>query len=214
MYLCRNHQDRTALGDGVTRQSESSAKQCGKRDSSDQQPTAVPPPEADRFNQVQSHNSNLPNVGQTVRWWGVLSANIILNWRQHAELKLQVISFLHIKRSNGAKCTKLIRLIDFFCWLSACACPSFGHDIDLCMIITLLYCYDLNNLTAQEHNWSKQAHRSKHASSWLSNSKTCCAANSRVWIIHLLLHQLSHTETHSTSVKWKKHTQAQVEINK
>lgn len=39
-------------------------------------------------------------------------------WGQHAELKLQAILFIHFKLTNGAKCTKLIRLTDFFPALS------------------------------------------------------------------------------------------------
>lgn len=46
--------------------------------------------------------------------WGVISAKIIPNWGQHAELKLHAISFIHIKLGKVAKCAKLIRLIDFF----------------------------------------------------------------------------------------------------
>lgn len=75
-------------------------------------------------------------LGKKLIWWGVLSAKIILNWVQHAELKLQATSFIHSKLCKIAKCVKLIRPIDFFSCLSACVCPPFGHDIDLCRIIT------------------------------------------------------------------------------
>ncbi len=33
---------------------------------------------------------------------------------QHAELKMQATSFIHINLAKVAKCVKLIRLIDFF----------------------------------------------------------------------------------------------------
>lgn len=67
---------------------------------------------------------------------GVISAKITLNWGQHVELKLQAISFIHIKLGKVAKCAKLIRLIDFFSGSQHVLVPPFGHDIDLCRIIT------------------------------------------------------------------------------
>lgn len=79
---------------------------------------------------------NLTGVGQAEMLWGVISAKLIPNWEQRVELKLQAISFIHIKLGKVAKCAKLIRLIDFFSPASACVCPPFGHDIDLCRIIT------------------------------------------------------------------------------
>lgn len=51
-------------------------------------------------NQMQSHNFEF---GQTAMRLGVTSAKIILNWGQHAELKLQAVSFIHIKLGKGAK---------------------------------------------------------------------------------------------------------------
>lgn len=71
--------------------------------------------------------------------WGVKSAKITLNWEQHAELRLHAISFIHINLAKVAKCAKLIRLIDFFFVFSDSQhvlVPPFGHDIDLCSIIT------------------------------------------------------------------------------
>lgn len=75
------------------------------------------------FNQVQSHNLNVSKVDQKVMQRGVISAKITLNWGQHVEFKLQAISFIHIKLGKVGKCAKLIRLIDFIFWLTACSCP-------------------------------------------------------------------------------------------
>lgn len=83
---------------------------------------------------------------------GVISAKITLNWGQRAEWKPQAISFIHIKLGKVAKCAKLIRLISFFLWLSACACPPFGRDIDLCRIITFPGTVGILIIWLQWHN--------------------------------------------------------------
>ena len=150
-----------------------------------------------RFNQVQSHSFNLTKVGQTVMWLGVISAKIIPNWGQHAELKLQAILFIHIKLGKGAKCAKVIRLIDFFSGSQHVHVPH----LDIVQDNNFpQHCWNINNMTAEEHNYSKQLHKHKHVSNWLSNSKRWGAMNCTVWIINCSpypLHFLSHMHAHT-----------------
>lgn len=72
---------------------------------------------------MQLNHLNVSKVDQKVMQQGVISAKIVLNWGQHVELKLQDVSFIHIKLGKVGKCAKLIRLIDFFLALSMYLSP-------------------------------------------------------------------------------------------
>lgn len=75
-----------------------------------------------------------------------------VNWGQHAELKPQAISFIHINLAKVAKRAKLIRLIDFFPLSDSLSEWSTVPIWPPCWLIVnnnlLGYCWSINNWTA------------------------------------------------------------------
>lgn len=122
---CHNYQDQTALGDSVNSRSESGLDCVNLVNDIPfplSQNVLLAVAQVPLIPTSPPHQAHSIKRSHTIWIWQRLAEQrgdgelyqqkIMLNWGQHAELKLHAISFIHINLGKVAKCAKLVRLID------------------------------------------------------------------------------------------------------